>query len=155
MFSISFPSQDQIQKGRLQQLRTGSLEWIERNQAARELIKKAESQIEFSLTGNIKDNVMGFCLCVRDRKKARKNVGHKMQETGNLVIQVLEKSATLWHSCLCIHREVLCLHHLIHRIQTQRLCDNGRNLSEPGGLFHSIRHKLLIIRLSNSYWFYN
>lgn len=94
MFSVSFPSQVQIQKRSLQQLRTGNLGWIERNWAAREWIKKAESQIEFNLARNIKDNEMSFYMHVRDRRKARKNVGCVLQENGNLVIQ--EKAAALY-----------------------------------------------------------
>ncbi|GAB0182313.1 mitochondrial enolase superfamily member 1 [Grus japonensis] len=70
-------------------------EYRETVQAARDQVRKAKALIEFNLARDVKGKKKSFYRYVSDKRKTRENVGPLLKETGDLVIQDMEKAEVL------------------------------------------------------------
>ncbi|GAB0210007.1 hypothetical protein GRJ2_003466500 [Grus japonensis] len=70
-------------------------EYRETVRAARDQVRKAKALIELNLARDVKDNKKNFYRYVSDKRRTRENVGPLRNETGNLIIQDMEKAEVL------------------------------------------------------------
>ncbi|GAB0188754.1 mitochondrial enolase superfamily member 1 [Grus japonensis] len=92
------PGQSQTQKEAYRGWKQGQVAWKEYREtvrAAREQVRKAKALIEISLDRDVKDNKKSFYRYVSDKRRTRENVGPLQNETGELVIQDMEKAEVL------------------------------------------------------------
>ncbi|GAB0176419.1 mitochondrial enolase superfamily member 1 [Grus japonensis] len=76
----------------------GQVAWEEYREivrAARDQVRKAEALIELNLARDVKGNKKSFYRYVSDKRKTRENVGPLWNNTGDLVIQDMEKAEVL------------------------------------------------------------
>ncbi|GAB0204443.1 mitochondrial enolase superfamily member 1 [Grus japonensis] len=62
---------------------------------SREKVRKAKAQMELNLARDVKDNKKGFYKYIDNEKKTREKVSLLLNETGDLVMQDMEKSEVL------------------------------------------------------------
>lgn len=62
---------------------------------ARDKVREAKTQLELSLTTNVKDNMKGFYRYVANKRKTRDNVSPLLKENGNLATLDMEKVEVL------------------------------------------------------------
>ncbi|GAB0203811.1 hypothetical protein GRJ2_002846700 [Grus japonensis] len=70
-------------------------EYRETVRAARAQVRKAKALTELNLARDIKDNKKSFYRYVSDKRRTRENVGPLQNETGDLVVQDMEKAEVL------------------------------------------------------------